>query len=207
MTPIPSRDSRLSELVRRTEGVQPWRRAFHAANGVFLVLALKTLPIGTWTAAVLLGTVLSVLVLVDGVRLANPSLNRLFFQAFSHLASPREAGGLASSTWYLLGVVLTLMIFPRHEALAGILVLALADPAAGFVGRSWGKRRLGTGTVEGTLTFAVVAFLTLLAFAPWRVALATAVVTALVERTPWSLDDNLVLPPTVAALLYFLPGP
>ncbi len=194
-------DPSFAELVERTRGLQPWRRLFHAGNGVFIFLVLKTLPVDTRIAVLFLGALLSVLLLMDGVRLTNPRLNRLFFRTFSYLASPREAGKVASSTWYLLGVVLTLLIFPRHEALAGVLVLALADPAAGFVGRSWGKRPFGSGTVEGTAAFAVVAFLALLLFAPWGAALAAAMVAALVERTPWPLDDNLVIPSTVAAVL------
>ncbi len=201
MTQDPHADPHFTELVRKTEGIQPWRRIFHAANGVFIVVTLKALPIATWDAAVLLGSVLSVLLLVDGARLANPRLNRLFFRLFAFLASPREARKPASSTWYLLGVVLTLLIFPRHEALGGILVLALADPAAGYVGRRWGRRRWGSGTLEGSAAFVAVAFLTLLTFVPWGAALAAALVGALVEQAPWEVDDNLVIPPAVAAVL------
>lgn len=190
------------ELVRRSDGVQPWRRVFHAANGILIVVALKTLPIGTGTAMGLLAAAFAVLVIMDGFRLVNPRLNRLFFQAFSYLVSPREVRKVASSTWYLLGVVLALALFPREEALAGILVLALADPAAGFVGRTWGRRPFGSGTLEGTAVFLAVAFVTILPFAPWWAALAAGAAAALVERTPWPVDDNLVIPVTVAAVLH-----
>ena len=37
---------------------------------------------------------------------------------------------------------------------------------------------------------------------PWWAALAAAAVAALVERTPWPVDDNLVIPVTVAAVLH-----
>ncbi len=200
------RDPEFESLVRRSQGFQPWRRIFHAANGIFIVLALKALPIRTWDAVVLLGVVFSVLLLLDGVRLTNPQLNRLFFQLFSPLVSPREAKKPASSTWYVLGILLTLLLFPRQQALGGILVLALADPAAAFAGRHWGKRRLGAGTVEGSLAFVGVAFLVLLPFTPWPVALAGALAGALVEVLPWDVDDNLVVPPVVAGVLFWLSG-
>ena len=206
VTPDPNSqlEADFSELVEKTRGVQPWRRFFHAAGGVLIVLSLQLLPIGRWTALVLLGSILTVLVLLDIIRLASPRWNRNFFRAFSSLASPREAGKIASSTWYLLGAFLTLLFFPRPYALAGILVLALADPAASVVGRVWGKRPFGAGTLEGTAVFVGVAVLAILPFAPWWAALPAAVVTAVVERTSWRLDDNITVPLTVAAALLLL---
>lgn len=200
------KDRRFAGLVRRTKGVQPWRKLFHAVNGVSIVLALTILPIPTWTAVAFLGAVLALLAVMDGVRLTDRGLNRRFFRTFSPLASPREARGVASSTWYALGVVLTLLLFPRQEALAGILVLALADPAAGVVGRVWGRHRLGRGTWEGTGAFVAVAFVALLPFVPWWAALTTALITAVVERVSWPLDDNLVIAPAVAGILLLLVG-
>jgi len=195
-------DPELSHLVEKTEGLQPWRRLFHAGNGILIVVALQLLSIETRTVLVLLGSVLFLLLLMDAARLTNPKLNRLFFRAFSSFASPREAGKIASSSWYILGVILALLLFPKSIAAGGILVLALADPAASAVGRTWGTRPFGTGTVEGTATFVAVAFLVLLPFSPWWAALAAAVVTSFAELLPWRLDDNLVIPVTAAGVLF-----
>jgi dolichol kinase len=200
----PQLEPAFSELVDRTEGLQPWRRVFHAGNGLLMLFALQGLSLETGFVVILLGSILTVLLLMDGLRLSSPRVNRIFFQAFSSLASPREVRKLASSTWYLLGVVLALVLYPRAYALAGILVLALADPSAGSVGRTWGKRPFGAGTVLGSTVFFVVALICLLFFVPFWAALATAVVTALVERTPWSVDDNLTIPVTVGGMLLLI---
>jgi dolichol kinase len=192
------------DLVQRTEGPQPWRRVFHITNGVLIVLALQILTIRTWTVLALLGSVLAVLLLIDGVRLLDARWNRLFFQAFSLLASPREVGKLASSTWYLIGVVFTLLIYPQPVALAGILVLAVADPLAGWVGRKWGKNPFGHGTVEGTLTFWAVASAALLPFSQWWAAILAGAFVALVEAAPWDVDDNLTIPIAAAGAVWAL---
>ena len=197
-------ESSLSELVKRTEGLQPWRRIFHAVNGGILVLAMETLPIPTRTALLVLGTLLLALVVMDVLRLARPEVNRAFFRSFYLLASPREAGKLASSTWYVLGAITVLLLFPRETALAGILVLALADPAAGYVGRKWGKRRLGGGTMEGSAAFTLMAFAVLWVFAPWPMALVAALVTAVIEALPVPLDDNLSIPLVASGVLHLL---
>jgi dolichol kinase len=196
----------LSEAVEKTKGIQPWRRVFHAANGTFAVLALTVLGLEVSTAVVILGVILAFGMVLDAVRLFDPKLNILFFRAFSFLASPREAKKIASSTWYALSAFLVLLFFPKPYALAGILVLAWADPAASVVGQRWGKTPFLAGTVRGTAAFVLVAFCALLFFVPWKVAMVTAVVTAIVEAAPVNLDDNLIVPLTVAGVLLLIGG-
>ena len=205
-----SRDSQnetiLSEAIGRTEGLQPWRRVFHATNGTLAVIAISVLGLEVSTAILILGILLVLAVVLDGVRLFYPKLNVLFFKAFSSLASPREAKKIASSTWYALSALLVLWVFPEPYALAGILVLALADPAASVVGQRWGRIRFLAGSVRGTAAFAVVAFFALLLFVPWWLALVVAMATAVVEAAPINLDDNLIVPLTVAGILALIGG-
>ena len=204
LTPANPGDAELEALVARTAGRQPWRRAFHAVNGLTLVGILVFLnPPWSWTVAALGGLTL-LLFLSDLARFSVPGLNRLFFRLFRPFASPREARGVASSTWYITGCFLAVAVFPREVAVASILVLALADSVASYVGRRWGRRPFGTGSVEGSLVFFVVAFLILAPSAGWGVATVVAGLTALVERTPWPLDDNLTVPLTTGLLLWSL---
>lgn len=196
-----SPDPHLSEAVEQTRGFQPWRRVFHAAAGSLMVLVLSVLGLPESNAILILSVTLAFLLTLDVLRLLDPKFNVLFFRAFSFLASPREEKNLASSTWYVLSSLLVLAIFPKPFALAGILVLAWADPAANIVGRRWGKIRLMEGTVRGTAAFAAAAFLALLIFVPWKAAIVAAVVAALLEASPIPLDDNLIVPLTVATTL------
>jgi dolichol kinase len=160
-------------------------------------------PPWIWTVAAL-GSLTLLLFLSDLARFSIPGLNRLFFRLFRPFASPREARGVASSTWYIAGCFLAVAVFPREVAVASILVLALADSVASYVGRRWGRRPFGTGSVEGSTVFFLVAFLILVPVAGWGVAAVVAGLTALVERTPWPLDDNLTVPLTAGLLLWSL---
>jgi dolichol kinase len=197
-------EQELSVLVARTEGLQPWRRVFHALNG--LALAFLPVGLGLTRAAVVpvLALAFGALATLDLVRLRSPELNTAFFRAFRSLASPREAAGFASSTWYALGGLLSWALFPAADAVAAMLVLGLADPAASVVGRRMKGRRFGKGSVPGALTFFAVASGVLLFFASLPVALTVAALTALVEVIPWKLDDNLTVPLAVAVLVTLL---
>ncbi|HSG49055.1 MAG TPA: hypothetical protein VLA43_14635, partial [Longimicrobiales bacterium] len=139
--------------------------------------------------------------------LRSPAVNRAFFTAFARLASPREARGIASSTWFTLAALLSHAVFPPVYAAAGLVVLALADPAAGVVGRLWGSVPLGKGSVQGTATFFAVAWgvLAVMTGAPLAVVAVAAGVAAM-EIVPGLVDDNLVVPLVTGGLLWLLLG-
>lgn len=193
-----------SDLVARTEGLQPWRRVFHAVSGLLLALAPGALGLDPRDTALLLGGATAVLFGADWFRLRNPSANRLFFLVFRRLASPREAGGMASSTWYALGATLVWALVPGVPAVAALLVLGLADPAASVFGRSWGRRPLGKGSWVGSTTFVVVAFGVLVGFLSGPMALGVAGVVAAAEVMPLKVDDNLTIPVVTGALVWAL---
>lgn len=113
----------------------------HASFGILVAGMLTFLPIPRGWALALLVVALAATAGLDLIRLRVPRVNAVFFRWFRYVASPREATGIASSTWYTLGMLLTVALFPRGAAVSGILVLALADPTASWVGRRWGRQR------------------------------------------------------------------
>jgi dolichol kinase len=184
----------LDALVARTRGPQPWRKVFHAFNASALSVTVVTLEPSQALLLGLLGGLAAILLAADIVRLRNVSANQLFFRAFASLASPREARGIASSTWYAIGVLLAFLAFPRAVAISSVLVLGLADPAASIVGQRWGKRPFLGGSLEGTAAFILVAGVILLTRHPVALALMATAVSAVAERRAWPLDDNLAVP-------------
>lgn len=191
-------------LVRRTEGAQPWRRAFHAANGVLLAIALTWWPFAPDSAWIAAWAVAATLLIGDLVRLRVPKANELFFRLFRRLASPREAEGLASSTWYAVGIAVAVTFTPPPVAVSGILVLAFSDPAASYFGRRWGTRPFLGGSVEGSVLFLLVTLAVLAPRHGWAIALAVALPVTLLERRSWPLDDNFTVPVATAAIVALL---
>jgi dolichol kinase len=82
--------------------------------------------------------------------------------------------------------------------------MALGDPAAAVVGGKYGRRKLGKGSLEGSITFAMVAFGVQALFFPWPIAAAAALVTAAVESLPWPVDDNFSLPLVASGVVTLL---
>ncbi|MDZ7780967.1 MAG: hypothetical protein U5R14_13690 [Gemmatimonadota bacterium] len=197
---------RFEHLVDQTTGTQPWRRIVHAVNGITFASILTFWPYSEATAIVLLTGAVAALLLLDALRLRLRRLNACFFRVFNRLASPREADHIASSTWYMLGITLAVVLSPTWAAVSGILVLALADPTASYVGRRWGRRPFLGGSMEGSAVFFLVTLAVLLPRHPWAVALAVALPITVLERRAWPLDDNLAIPVACSVLLHWLEG-
>ncbi len=123
------------------------------------------------------------------------------------MASPREADAVASSTWFALSAALVWGLVPGRPAIAALLVLGLADPAASVVGRIWGHRPLGKGTWAGTSAFATVALAVLTIVVGLPEAIAVAAVAAAAEVIPTGFDDNLTVPLSTAAAVWVLSLP
>ena len=194
-------NNRLAELVAKTTGLQTGRRIVHAITGTVIFVAVTQLDLSKSLTITGLSVLFLILLASDLVRLRVPHLNIIFFRFFQILVSPRESQNIASSTWYILGALIAIVLFPISAALSGILVLAWADPTASYLGRRWGKRSFLGGTLVGTTAFLVVAVLILSVRHPLTIAIPSACLITLVERLAWPLDDNLVLAPACAGIL------
>ena len=194
-------NNRLAELVAKTTGLQTGRRIGHAITGTVIFVAVTQLDLSESLIITGLSVLFLILLASDLVRLRVPHLIILFFRFFQILVSPRESQNIASSTWYILGALIAIVLFPISAALSGILVLAWADPTASYLGRRWGRRSFLGGTLVGTTAFLVVAVLILSVRHPLTIAIPSACLITLVERLAWPLDDNLLLAPACAGIL------
>lgn len=154
----------------------------------------------------LFGSVFVASLLIDLVRLRSEALNRRFFGTFPALLSPREADGTTGVPWFVLGLFLVLWLPGGGLVIPSILVFAFADPAAGTVGRLFGKHPVGKGTLEGSLAFFVTAVAVLIPFVGVAMALPVAAFVAVMEVLPMGLDDNFVIPVATAISLWTLSG-
>ena len=192
------------------------RTAFHVISGVMWALVYEHV-LDRGPLLWVLGGCLVFFVTDDAMRRWFPERRSGFaVVVFRLLSRSSESAGIASSTWYTLGLMVGVAFLPKAACMLGLLILAFADPAAGVVGRRWGSRRIYRDkSVVGTVAFVVVAFAIAtvglgidrpLMDEGWRlgaaglIALAGAAAELLGDHVP----DNfsvLVVTGTVAALL------
>ncbi|MDR0599254.1 MAG: phosphatidate cytidylyltransferase [Treponema sp.] len=190
--PIPDR--------RRTEVV---RKALHFLIGLAPVLAGLN---RTFTLALLAGGTLAYAVM-EALRrrgLAVPLISTLTVFA----SRRRDRGRFVLGPVTLgAGAFLSLLIFPPDVAAVAVYALAFGDGTASLAGKFIGRIRppcLWGKSLEGSLACFLGALLSArLASGSWRTALIAAIAAAVTELLPVRDWDNIIIPLTVGAAVFF----
>ena len=174
------------------------RRLLHAGSAAVLLIPL----LADWgQLRSVLVAVAVVAVIGDVARIKLPKLSRRL-ATWVPVFRSGETGRLCGATWLSLGYALAAW-FPPIAPAAGILVSALADPAASLVG-GWASPSVGK-TVSGSVAALVTALVVLATLGlPWPAVVSGAAVGALLERWPGLCSDNLVVAPGVACVVWLL---
>jgi dolichol kinase len=171
------------------------RGIFHALCGLFLVFMILLVP---YTRAVLLSLIfIGTLVIMISKKIKIPGISNVI-KLFER--KEEKYPGI-TAIFYMISAFLTLQFFKQDIAMASIIILAIGDPMAGFVGRNFGKIKIFRQKhLEGTLAGFIASGLLACIFVPWNIAFFGAGVGMIVElfSVPIffnkKIDDNLTIP-------------
>ncbi len=105
--------------------------------------------------------------------------------------------------WANLGIFSVFLLFGKEPAMVSVVVLAVGDAFASVVGMRYGRTRMGSKSLEGTIAFFLSTFLVLLPFLGLWKAFLICIFSAIVEALPISVDDNFSVPLT-AGFVYWI---
>ncbi len=130
-----------------------------------------------------------------------PQFNRQLFRGLSAILKPEESRSrILGTTYFLFGLLLTVIFFAKPITIAALLFLIFGDAFSALVGVKWGRIKIGKKTLEGSLAFFASCFViaTILKHTylglDLRVTLWGGLVATLVELTPLPVNDNLSVP-------------
>lgn len=202
----------------RFEHLKPrnlYRNAFHVGMGLTGVTCYE-LWLDKTGAIFACAAFLGLFVFLEVARRVSTKLNDLLVDTLlAKISRPHESHQVPAATWYAVAILVGVIAFPQHAIELGLLVLAVGDPVASLVGKTWGKRKIyREKSVAGTLGFMGASwvvgfgFLTLIADYALMPALgisaAASFVGAVAEIYSGRLDDNFTVPLAVGAVATFL---
>ncbi|MDT8434198.1 MAG: glycerol-3-phosphate acyltransferase [Anaerosomatales bacterium] len=147
----------------------------------------------------LVGAVALFFVSVDISRLLWRRFNLALFRRMAFFYRPNEEHTFTSASLFLLGTLLTILLFPKPVATTALIFVTFGDLSAKIAGLERGRHRLFTRSVEGSLTFFAVCVAAgfgwsfLVPIAPSQYILG-AFVGAITEALPLDLNDNFTVP-------------
>ncbi len=184
------------------------RTLIHILGGVFLTC------VGYFPAPplnrILLGVFFLLVLLMEAGRMTLPAFNSLSRTLLGPFLRPNEEKSLTGAPAFFGGVFLSFLLFSKTTALGAMVPLVFGDRAGLLAGKGFGRIRIGTKTLEGSLACFVsslLAFLVLSALWPdvfgyaLPVMAGASFIGALAEALPRPFDDNLTIPLAVGIFL------
>jgi len=196
----PSRVTTLKPLMRA-------RTLFHIGMGVGAVSIYQFL-LTKAQAVTIMWSVFGVVLGLEVTRRIWTRWNHILLTSplFRPIARPREYRKVNSASWYVTALSLLVPFFSQASVCAAVLVLAVADPAAAWIGRKYGTRKLyHRKSWVGSATFAVAGFLTAIGYlfafhgslGTSRILMGAALCAlagAIAELFSERVDDNFTVP-------------
>lgn len=185
------------------------RTAFHVGMALVAVVCYQFF-LSRIGAVAVLGSLLVVFGTLEITRRVYPRWNEMLLETplLKAMARPEEFHEVNSATYFLLALCAITPFFSREAVLCGILIIGFCDPAAAWVGKRYGKRKLyRRKSWVGSGTFVVVGLLVTLPYLAFALrqaggltpmvvaaALLASVGGAIAELFSTKLDDNLTVP-------------
>ena len=155
----------------------------------------------------LVGTGTLLMILIDLLKAYNSYVEKLYKKIFGSILRDDEKeykkNLFTGGTYYALGVLLAIVLFPKEIAMFAILVMIWCDTMAALIGMKFGKRKLiGDKSLEGSIAFFVTGVLLIFAlqyFIPdfnfYKAGFLTVLLAAVFEQQNYiRINDNLTLP-------------
>ena len=192
-----------------------YRNAFHVGMGLTGVTCYE-LWLDRTGAIYACSAFLGLFVLLELGRRLSSRFNALLVDTMlGKISRPHESHQVPAATWYAVAILMGVILFPQHAIELGLLVLAIGDPVASLVGKTWGKKKIfreksvaGTLGFIGSASMLAFAFLTVVVgmgmLKALGIAFAVSVVGAVAELYSHRLDDNFTVPLAVGAAATFL---
>jgi len=114
-----------------------------------------------------------------------------------------ESTKISGATWLSVGYALASW-FPHPAMTAGILAGAFADPAASWAGSKLSRSSLKKTWVGSGVALAVAAMVVFSVVTSWNATVAGAVAAMVLERWSRPLNDNLVIAPGTALVVWLI---
>ena len=161
------------------------------------------------------GAAMFFMVSIDLIRLKDNFIHRLYLKIFEKILREHELYNnktfFTGGTFLVVSSFFLILLFPKEIATLSIFVSVICDSSASLFGRYFGKIKIGSKSLEGSIAF-VISGLILIFFTPkitvffkeYIIAIVSLIITTLIDLIPLKIDDNLIIPFSFSVFYYFL---
>ena len=169
------------------------RKLIHFGSGFIPILVIF---FGKETVLPILVIFTILFISVDFLKSKINWMIKLYKYFFQSISRKNELYKLTGASWFLLGDVIVLIIFPENIAIFSMLLLSVSDTFAAIVGKIFGKTKIFLKSLEGTFAFFLSGLIISMFFQdlPLSIRLFTVLTATIVEIYSTKINDNLTIP-------------
>lgn len=144
------------------------------------------------------------MVLTDIVRRHYHGFGRLYDKHLKDILRNHEKDKdnifLTGGTFIVISFFLCVLLFQKEISILSMMIIVVCDTAAAIIGMTLGKHKIGSKTLEGSISFFVTAvILFFLVIKPGNVhviylGIISVILTTVFELLPLKIDDNISIP-------------
>ncbi|OIQ20522.1 MAG: hypothetical protein BM556_00845 [Bacteriovorax sp. MedPE-SWde] len=190
------------------------RRFFHLSMGMSCGLIYKHY-LTHQQAIHILGIATCIFYVYEQIRIKYPEFRSIFSKVSNYLLRAEEQLKESASIPFLMGILLTILTFPKYMALVAIFTLAISDPFSAVIGIMFGKTKIKEHrSLEGCIAFFgstfVVHILVLFSLYPesniklFFISLFSSIIVTWFDYLALKIDDNLTIPIVTALSLWII---
>lgn len=197
----------LIHIGENAQHILHWRTLLRPFAALFVVAPFYLFKT---TVLYVAGSVASVFIILDLVRLLIGKVNVHLFNKVPRLLKEKERSQFSSMTFFLTAVFILMLAFPQNIASCAILFIIFGDLASKFFGLLYGRQKFLTKTLEGSLAYFAFSFvagfiLSLFLPIPMWILLLGALSVAITEALSiFGIDDNFTVGLISAAVMLAL---
>lgn len=203
-----------SKLTKTRADLHLPRRFFHLSMGMSCGLIYKHY-LTHQQAIHILGVATCIFYIYEQFRIKYPEFKSIFSQVSKYLLRAEEQLKESASIPFLMGMLLTILTFPKYMALVAIFTLAISDPFSAVVGIMFGKTKLKENrSLEGCLAFfgSTLMVHLIILYALYPESMLKRIIISVLSSTfvTWfdylelKIDDNLTIPIVTASSLWII---
>ncbi|MFQ6002117.1 MAG: diacylglycerol/polyprenol kinase family protein [Candidatus Zixiibacteriota bacterium] len=145
-------------------------------------------------------------IVIDMIRLKRLPLHGFLNRVIGPMLREHENADFTGSSYILTASVLSILLFDKIAAVAAISFIILGDIAAALIGRRYGKIRIRSKSLEGSLaclTMCLLVAVIVPGFPLW-IGVVGAFAATLVEGITLPIDDNFSVPLISGLVMHIL---
>ena len=178
------------------------RKLIHFSSGIIPILVLFY---GRDTVLPKLFLFTFLFILIDLLKSRINWMLNIYIFFFKSISRYYEIYLITGASWFLLGYLTVLIIFPENIAVFSMLLLSVSDSFAAIIGKYIGKTNFFFKTLEGSFAFLLSGLIISIFFQeiPFQIKIATVIFATIVELFSTKINDNLSIP-ILSAMFCFL---